>query len=724
MGGAGGGGGSLFGHGGTGGEGGASFGDSGGPGGAGGAGGPVWGAGGSGGAGGTDVAGVAGAGGTGGAGGNAGWLGSGGPGGAGGASLFNFTPGGQGGAGGNAHLLGCGGAGGSGGLSAGGNGGNGGNGGAAGSLLGNGGNGAAGGDVPPTSSSVGGTGGSGGNAGLIGDGGNGGNGGNAGTLGMMGDPGTGGTGGLLLGKNGSPGLPMSQNLLVNPGFEIASPSGSGFSGVTVPGWTESGTPTVIDYGTSRRFPGIASLPYLPGSLGFPSHAPVGGGQSFAGGGPVATSTLSQTVDLSGASGKINTGTTPYTLKGDLGGYMLDPSRTTVQVQFLNSSGAVLGTGTMGPVTVADRLGVTGFQQRAISGTVPVGTTSAVVTTTFEDRNPILGKYNDAYADNLSFSVGAHGLAPAPLTPPPSNVGHLDHVFLIYMENHGTGDIVGSPNAPYTNALINTYGYANNYHALSHPSDPNYVRILGGSDYGIMYNPPPNSINAPNLMQEMDSSGVTWAGYAQSMPYPGAITSSGDYASDQLPFATFSYVYNNTPAYQQAHLLPLTQLGSDLQNPSTAPQFAWLAANESNNGEGPINTPIGATRFVASQLTTHQYNVSASDQFVQQQVSTIQSSPTWNNPNQKDVIIVTWDEDYNNLSLGIGNQGNNVPMVVIPNQGAVTQGNMQSGHFVTNSYYNEYGLAVTIEQSLSPTPGALAPLTYNDMYAQPLNGFWK
>ena len=38
----------------------------------------------------------------------------------------------------------------------------------------------------------------------------------------------------------------------------------------------------------------------------------------------------------------------------------------------------------------------------------------------------------------------------------SDVGQLDHVFLIYMENKGVNDIVGSPNAPYLNSLINTY----------------------------------------------------------------------------------------------------------------------------------------------------------------------------------------------------------------------------------------------------------------------------
>ena len=514
--------------------------------------------------------------------------------------------------------------------------------------------------------------------------------------------------------------PMSQNLLADPGFEMADPSGSGYSGVTIPGWTETGTPTVIEYGTPGGYPSPFSFAF-PKLFDFPRDAPPGtplGDSNFAGGGPVGTSTLSQTVDLTGAAG------TPYTLSADLGGQGLNPSDASVQVTFLNANGDVLGTGSLNPVTVWDRLGITGFEERDISGTVPVGSTSAQVTTIFTDNNTFLGDYNGAYAANESFTVGDPSLTPAPVTPPMSDVGQIDHVFLIYMENKGVDDIVGSPNAPYINSLINTDGYADNYYALGHPSDPNYFRIMGGSDFGIDYNPASNAIDAPSLMQEMDQAGISWAGYAQSMPYPGDIVSSGNYAVDQLPFAEFSYVYDNTPAYLQEHLLPLTQLSTNLADPNTFPEFTWIAADEDNNMEGPIDSPSSLAQFIASQFTNHQYNVAAGDQFVQQEVSTIENSPTWTDPTQKDAIIITFDEDNNNLSLGFGNDGNNVPMIVIPNQDAVTAGGMQSGPFTTNAYYNEYSLMATIEDTLRTTPGTLDPLTANDMYAQPMNAFWK
>ena len=64
------------------------------------------------------------------------------------------------------------------------------------------------------------------------------------------------------------------------------------------------------------------------------------------------------------------------------------------------------------------------------------------------------------------------------------------------------------------------------------------------------------------------------------------------------------------------------------------------------------------------------------------------------------------------------------MIIIPNGGAVTDGGMQSGPFTTDAYYNEYSLMATIEDALRATPGTLLPLTANDMYAPPMNAFWK
>ncbi|MCX8553800.1 phosphoesterase [Mycolicibacterium mucogenicum] len=510
----------------------------------------------------------------------------------------------------------------------------------------------------------------------------------------------------------------SPNLLTNPGAEFGDPSLSGGSTVSIPGWTVTGTPTVIPYGTKRQLPlGLPTPgPTLPAIFNFPSDRPTPGDTQFFGGGNVATSTLTQTVDLSGAAGGIDTGTTPFKLSGFLGGAMIDPSAASIKVTFLDATGTQLGVGKVAPVGPFERWFQTGLLERSTEGTIPAGTRTAQVVVTLKDSNPLTGGYNNAFADDLSFTVGAALPAPPPPTPPTSKVGALDHVFMVYLENKGYKDIVGSPNAPYLNSLIDTYGVAANYYALTHPSDPNYYPILGGSDFGLSYNCATNCIDATNLADRIEKAGKTWAGYAQGMSDAGPYVSTSDYAPDQLPFLAYSDIFNDQ-ARATAHLHPLTQMAIDLSTSATTPNFAWFAANEDNNGEGPIDSVQGILSYIGGLLTDHQYNVRASDQFLQQTIPTILNSVVWKDTTQKSAIVITFDEDSNNLSLGFANQGNRVVTVVIPSPGAVDTG-MRSGHFTDNSYANHYSLLRTIEDSLK-----LAPLTHNDAFAAPLNDFW-
>jgi len=519
-------------------------------------------------------------------------------------------------------------------------------------------------------------------------------------------------------------LGQSPNLLVNPGAEAGDPSLSGYASVTVPGWTQTGTPTVIKYGTQRRFPVPTASPgpVLPSFMAFPSSdnaipTPTEGEQFF-GGGPVADSTLTQTVDLRDAQALIDAGEGTYTLSGDLGGFLIDPSRSTVTVRFLDENGNQLGTGSLKPVTAWDRLFSTGFIHRTTSAPIPVNTRSAEVVVAFDDRNPVLGNYNNAYADNLSFTVNDPTLTPGTLTPPESTVGKLDHVFIVYLENKGTDQIIGSPNAPYLNELMSKYGYASNYYAVTHPSDPNYYPIIGGSDFGFNYNCPSNCFPAgtPNLADRIESANKSWAGYMEG---------GGGYSTptDRLPFLAFADIFND-PDRVATHLFDISQLKTDLQSPSTTPNFVWFAADDATNMEGPTDIPFGVFHWVLGFLNpAHQYNVAAGDAWVEDQVTTIMESETWNDPNTKSAIFITFDEDYNNLTTGVGNQGNHIVMIVIPSPGAAydpvtNPDGMRTGAFVADDYYNHYSLLRTIEDSLG-----LPPLTNNDRYAQPMNEFW-
>ena len=68
---------------------------------------------------------------------------------------------------------------------------------------------------------------------------------------------------------------------------------------------------------------------------------------------------------------------------------------------------------------------------------------------------------------------------------PHGVPHLDHVFVIMMENHGFNQVIGNPSAPFMNLYAKRVNLATNYFAVAHPSLTNYLEIVGGSNFGVL-----------------------------------------------------------------------------------------------------------------------------------------------------------------------------------------------------------------------------------------------
>lgn len=86
-------------------------------------------------------------------------------------------------------------------------------------------------------------------------------------------------------------------------------------------------------------------------------------------------------------------------------------------------------------------------------------------------------------------------------PVPQGIPHLDHVFVIMMENHGYSQIVNNPNLPFINELTSVANTATNYFGVAHPSLTNYLEIVGGSNFGVQTDNYPDWHNyscTPNL----------------------------------------------------------------------------------------------------------------------------------------------------------------------------------------------------------------------------------
>src|SRR5665647_2086772 len=90
------------------------------------------------------------------------------------------------------------------------------------------------------------------------------------------------------------------------------------------------------------------------------------------------------------------------------------------------------------------------------------------------------------------SIAALGLLGIALASPvfanegkvPEGVRHLDHVFVIMMENQAYSQIIGNPNAPFINQLAQSANLATNYYGIGHPSLTNYLEVVGGSNFGV------------------------------------------------------------------------------------------------------------------------------------------------------------------------------------------------------------------------------------------------
>src|SRR2546425_13121099 len=88
---------------------------------------------------------------------------------------------------------------------------------------------------------------------------------------------------------------------------------------------------------------------------------------------------------------------------------------------------------------------------------------------------------------------------------------LRHVSLIMMENHAASEILGNTaNAPFISQLAQSANVAANYFAVGHPSLPNYLHVVGGSNFGVAGDPTPkwrNDPGSPGTVVPLAGSGI-------------------------------------------------------------------------------------------------------------------------------------------------------------------------------------------------------------------------
>jgi acid phosphatase len=204
------------------------------------------------------------------------------------------------------------------------------------------------------------------------------------------------------------------------------------------------------------------------------------------------------------------------------------------------------------------------------------------------------------------------------------------VFTIVMENHDRTQILGNAAAPFINQLAQSGAVAAGYHdSFVHPSEPNYIWMIAGENFGILNDadPQPGSSIASqsHLADQIEMAGLTWKSYQESMGTPCGLKSHGHYAVKHNPFAYFTDINGSDgSAFHPGarctdHIVDYGQLDTDLAS-GAVPNYVFITPNLMND--------------------MHDGSISQGDSWLAGEVPKILASSAYQNGG---ALFLLWDE---------------------------------------------------------------------------------
>ena len=318
----------------------------------------------------------------------------------------------------------------------------------------------------------------------------------------------------------------------------------------------------------------------------------------------------------------------------------------------------------------------------------------------------------------SLSLLLPAVLPNPAGANDATVPHPGHVFVIIGENTLLSEL-SMDKAPYQLGTIKPESaWLTNYWGISHYSTSNYVAMTSGQ-YLLCHQldkaPADCNQSVPNLFNELDTAGVSWTEWNESMPQPCYLVNAG--ASKTLS----SYRVKHNPAVYYAGVEGTGGVWS-----ATDRSAGCMNNVISTGGTGPNDTSAldaalaqgtGLARFnfiVPNQCEDAHDNckpegnaIKQFDDFLAREIPKIQASPAFG-PN--DLIIVTYDEGGGGGPNGAQKQaGGNVPFAVIG--GLVHPG-------VYDTRFDHYSLLRTWEDMFGVPTHAGAAAS-----ASPIDNIW-
>lgn len=263
-----------------------------------------------------------------------------------------------------------------------------------------------------------------------------------------------------------------------------------------------------------------------------------------------------------------------------------------------------------------------------------------------------------------------------LTPEPATlVPAFNHIVTIIFENEGFDTIIGNPDMPVYNRLAQEYTLLTEFHAVQHPSLPNYIALIGGDTFGINKDCYNCYIDATSLPDLIEASGRTWKTYQEDIPgscYLGRNllfkVFKNRYAKKHNPFVYFDPIRLDQERCQRS-VVPLTELSADIQA-KTLPNYIFITPNMCNIG--------------------HDCSMNVVDTWLENLLNEL--VPALDETGQPYLVVLTFDEGKGNQSccgLLEGNGGRIAVVLISPSA--------KTG-FQDDTPYTHYSLLKTIAES--------------------------
>jgi phospholipase C len=244
---------------------------------------------------------------------------------------------------------------------------------------------------------------------------------------------------------------------------------------------------------------------------------------------------------------------------------------------------------------------------------------------------------------------------------------FSHIVVVVLENKEFDRVSGSSSAPFLNQLANEYGLATRYYGVSHPSLPNYLAMIGGNTFGVQDDCTRCFQAAPNLVDQLEASGITWRGYFESMPRPCYVGDSPDglYAQKHNPFIYFDSIRNDLA--RCGNIVPLDWLATDVAA-GALPSLIWIGPN--------------------LRSSTHDGTIAEGDRWLATHLPALLHSPAFE-PNG--LLVVTYDEGDSDAACCGGRSGGGRIVTVVASP-------LSRRGYSSSTPFNHYSLLRTIEDS--------------------------